>query len=221
MKNIQAQEATIEATKTTSDAFIRLNFSEDDYEFANTEIHLDNVQETIEATQNVTANQNVPIELSAATTRRNHNINTKSYTQRKKASVKFVEAFVSSVQQMSKICESRIADLGRKVTYLEALTNDAVRKAKDAYKLTKIKAQLYATISFIDGLTVEDVVKAGSIIALDSGKIDYFSASLMNSGLFISVVFLQEQFKLVTNLTYYGQFKLVMNLTIMNHLNFL
>ena len=43
MENMQAKEDIAIATKITSEAFIGLNSSEDDYEFANTEVYLDNI----------------------------------------------------------------------------------------------------------------------------------------------------------------------------------
>ena len=71
-----------------------------------------------------------------------------------------------------------ITKFGKMATYLEALANDVMRKTKDAENLIEMKAQLYATISSIDGLTAEEIVKAGSIISFDSGKNDYFFSIL-------------------------------------------
>ncbi|XP_039139038.1 uncharacterized protein LOC120276380 [Dioscorea cayenensis subsp. rotundata] len=175
---MQAEEAT-----TVYAEFNGLDFGEDEYEFANTEFHLDHIQETMSATQNVATNQRVSSESFTGTTRRNQDTNTESSTHRKKAKTKkgsvastsgnFDDVFISNMQQMSKMCESTSTEFGRMVTCLEALASDVVRKAKDAEKLTDMKAQLHATISAIDGLTAEEVIKAGSIISLDSGKIDY------------------------------------------------
>lgn len=90
---------------------------------------------------------------------------------------------------MSKICRSTTTKFGRVATCLEALANNVVRKAKDAVK-PEMKAQLYATISSIDGLITERLLRLDPSSPLIVENLIISLASQMSSRLFISFVFL-------------------------------
>ena len=98
---MQAEEAIAGATMPGSEAFIGFNFGEDEYDFVSAKFLLDDVQETMAATQNV------PSESSASTTRRSQDTSTGSSIHRKaktknssvvSGSVNFDEAFTSNIQ---------------------------------------------------------------------------------------------------------------------------
>lgn len=91
---------------------------------------------------------------------------------------------------MSKICRSTTTKFGIVATCLKALANNVVRKAKDVVKLTEMKAQLYATISSIDGLITERLLRLDPSSPLIVENLIISLASQMSSRLFISFVFL-------------------------------
>ncbi|XP_017982412.1 PREDICTED: uncharacterized protein At2g29880-like [Theobroma cacao] len=154
MENIEIEEVAFATTKVASEAFSALNVNEDD-----------NADDDVSPAQ--ATNSEGSIAARRRTIEQGDREMSRKKTKTKSNGDNIVHAFQSSVDKIGEICQGAREGIDKLASCFQFMAEDA-----------RLKKHVAEIVQGVEGLTLEEIVKAGHIIFSDMWKINYlFSLS--------------------------------------------